>query len=58
MFANMREARLWLNPEKCIFDIHKGKVLGYIVVTPDFWKVNRMRTMYVSRSELTYTAIT
>jgi hypothetical protein len=23
-----------------------------------FWKVNRMRTMYVSGSELTYTAIT
>jgi hypothetical protein len=30
-FANMREARLRLNPEKCIFGIHRGKVLGYIV---------------------------
>lgn len=30
-FANMREATLWLNPEKCIFDIHRGKVLRYLV---------------------------
>jgi hypothetical protein len=27
-------------------------------VTPGFWKANRMRTMYVPGSELTYTAIT
>jgi hypothetical protein len=30
-FANMREDRLHLNPDKCVFDIHKGKVLGYLV---------------------------
>jgi hypothetical protein len=29
-FANMREARLRLNPEKCIFGVHQGKILGYI----------------------------
>jgi hypothetical protein len=26
-FTNMREVRLKLNPEKCIFEITKGKVL-------------------------------
>jgi hypothetical protein len=32
-FMNMREARLKLNPEKCIFGITKEKVLGYLVST-------------------------
>jgi hypothetical protein len=32
-FANMRAANLKLNPEKCVFDIHKGKVLGCLVST-------------------------
>jgi hypothetical protein len=32
-FTNMREARLKLNPEKCIFWITKGKVLNYLVST-------------------------
>jgi hypothetical protein len=30
-FANMREARLQLNPEKCIFEVRQGKILGYLV---------------------------
>jgi hypothetical protein len=30
-FANMRDARLCLNPEKCVFGIHQGKILGYLV---------------------------
>jgi hypothetical protein len=30
-FANMREARLCLNPEKCIFGVRQGKILGYLV---------------------------
>jgi ribonuclease HI len=30
-FANMRDARLRLNPEKCIFRVHQGKILGYLV---------------------------
>jgi hypothetical protein len=30
-FANMREARLRLNLEKCIFKIRQGKILGYLV---------------------------
>jgi hypothetical protein len=29
----MRAANLKLNPEKCVFDIHKGKVLRYRVST-------------------------
>jgi hypothetical protein len=32
-FTNMHEAKLKLNPEKCIFEITKGKVLGYLVST-------------------------
>lgn len=31
-FAGMREARLRLNLEKCVFGIHKGKVLGYLML--------------------------
>jgi hypothetical protein len=32
-FANMRAVNLKLNPEKCVFDIHNGKVLGCLVST-------------------------
>jgi hypothetical protein len=32
-FANMREAKLKLNPEKCIFRVTRGKVLGCLVST-------------------------
>jgi hypothetical protein len=32
-FANLRAVNLKLNPEKCIFDIHKGGVLGCLVST-------------------------
>jgi hypothetical protein len=31
MFANMRDARLRLNPEKCVFGVRQGKILGYLV---------------------------
>jgi hypothetical protein len=30
---NLRAANLKLNPEKCVFSIHKGKVLGCLVST-------------------------
>jgi hypothetical protein len=30
-FANMHKARLRLNPEKCIFRVRQGKILGYLV---------------------------
>jgi hypothetical protein len=33
IFANMRAANLKLNLEKCVFGIHKGKVLGCLVST-------------------------
>jgi hypothetical protein len=32
-FANLKAANLGLNPEKCVFGIHKGKVLGCLVST-------------------------
>jgi hypothetical protein len=30
-FANMRDARLRLNSEKCVFGVRQGKILGYLV---------------------------
>jgi hypothetical protein len=30
-FVNMRDARLHLNPEKCVFGVCQGKILGYLV---------------------------
>jgi hypothetical protein len=30
-FSNMRRAQLKLNPEKCVFSVRRGKVLGYLV---------------------------
>jgi hypothetical protein len=30
-FANMWDARLRLNPEKCVFEVRQGKILGYLV---------------------------
>ena len=30
-FKNLRKSGLKLNPDKCIFDIKKGKLLGYLV---------------------------
>jgi hypothetical protein len=32
-FMNMHEARLRLNPEKCVFGITRGKVLGCLIPT-------------------------
>jgi hypothetical protein len=32
-FANLRATNLRLNLEKCVFGIHKGKVLGCVVLT-------------------------
>jgi hypothetical protein len=34
-FANMREAKLKLNPNKCIFGVTRGKILGCLVSTKD-----------------------
>jgi hypothetical protein len=30
-FANMHDARLRLNPEKCVFGVRQRKILGYMV---------------------------
>jgi hypothetical protein len=32
-FANFRKAGLKLNPEKCVFEVKKGKFLGCLVST-------------------------
>ena len=31
-FSNLHNVGLKLNPEKCIFDVNKGKLLGYLVL--------------------------
>jgi hypothetical protein len=31
-FANMRDARLRLNPKKCVFGVRQEKILGYLVL--------------------------
>jgi hypothetical protein len=31
MFANMRDTQLCLNPEKCVYGVRQGKILGYLV---------------------------
>ena len=31
MFANLRRLNIKLNPEKCVFGVPKGKLLGYIM---------------------------
>jgi hypothetical protein len=53
-FANLRAANLSLNPEKCIFRVHRGKVLGCLVPTkgieanPD--KIKALSSMEEPRS--------
>ena len=53
-FASLRKAGLSLNPNKCIFGVHKGKVLGCLVSTkgieanPD--KVKALWNMEESKS--------
>ena len=34
-FANLRRFNIKLNPEKCVFGVPKGKLLGYIVSERD-----------------------
>jgi hypothetical protein len=50
-------------PDLLVRTKYESKVLNEIICSFDtchtrFWKVNRMRTMYVPGSELTYTTIT
>ena len=42
-FANLREASLKLNLEKCIFGVSRGKMLGYII-GPKGIRVNPEKT--------------
>jgi len=37
IFANLREAFLKLNPEKYVFGISRGKMLGYTIGPKGFW---------------------
>ena len=30
-FASLRQVDLWLNPEKCVFGVPSGKLLGFLV---------------------------
>jgi hypothetical protein len=57
-FANMRKAQLKLNPEKCVFGVRNGKVLGCFVsvkgieANPD--KINVVVNMKPPRSKKRY----
>ena len=46
-FANLIEARLKLNPEKCVFGVSRGKVLGYII-GPEGIRANPDKTKAIS----------
>jgi ribonuclease HI len=54
-FTNMREARLKLNQEKCIFGITRGKVLGCLVSTKGFeanpYKIRSITQMQPPQSQ-------
>ena len=30
-FESLRQVNLWLNPEKCVFGVPSGKLLGFLV---------------------------
>ena len=30
-FASLRQVNLWLNPEKCVFGVPSGKLLGFLI---------------------------
>jgi hypothetical protein len=57
-FANMRRAGLKLNPEKCVFGVTKGKILGCLIsakrieVTPD--KIKTIREMEEPKRRRTF----
>jgi hypothetical protein len=36
-FINLRQAGLKLNPDKCVFGVSKGKMLGYIISSDGIW---------------------
>ena len=42
-FTNLREAGLKLNPDKCVFGVSRGKMLGYII-GPKGIRVNPEKT--------------
>ena len=46
-FMNLRRFNIKLNPEKCIFGLPKGKLLGYIVSERDI-KTNPKKIMAIS----------
>ena len=46
-FVNLRRFNIKLNPEKCIFGVPKGKLLGYIVFEHDI-EANLEKIMAIS----------
>ena len=47
MFVNLRRFNIRLNPEKCVFGVPKGKLLGYIVSKRDI-EANPEKIMAIS----------
>ena len=44
-FANLREAGLKLNPDKCVFGVSRGKMLGYIIGSKVFGLTQRRQRL-------------
>ena len=49
-FVNLRRFNIKLNPEKCVFGISKGKLLGYIVSECDI-EANPEKIMAISNMD-------
>jgi hypothetical protein len=53
-YLNLRKGNLKLNPEKCTFRVHKGKILGYIIsakgIDPNPDKVQAILNMRIPKN--------
>jgi hypothetical protein len=54
-FANMRRVGLKLNPEKCVFEVTKGKILGCLIsakrIEANLDKIRAIREMEESTTK-------
>ena len=45
-FASLRKVDLWLNPEKCVFGVPSGNLLGFLVSTEGSRPIRRRSRQY------------
>jgi hypothetical protein len=59
VFNSLRRYRWKLNPEKCVFGVSIGKLLGFIIsVTPGFRRQTECEPCTCQDQQFTYTAVT